>query len=501
MSEEGGEGSGRLRREPSKALLDTAYARELRTAGWLAEAMALADLAHLAMLARAGIVDADRGVKLLEALLDDKEDEGTWDWDPRWGDVYTNRERRLRQKHGDLAGMLRLGRARREAVTVSWYLEMREALSSLQRAALGLAGTLLALAGEHRAALMVDFTYLQHAQPTTLGHYLLSFLPPVLRDVSRLQASFDDFNLCPGGFGSVNGSQLNLDRAYLADLLGFRGFVPHTRDAMWQCDVPIAALSAVLSLMTTCGRLADDLQVWATEEFGFVQLDDAHCRTSAIMPQKKNPYSLCFIRGFSRHLLGRFVGVAASFHSTTGQPDNRLFAYEELPAAAREAEKVCTLLAEVLDRCTFNREALRRSAQAGCSVATDLAELLSVRLGLDYHAAHRIVGELVRRSVSEHLSQAQWTWERVRAAAGEVGFSLAPDPPQGFENVLDAEKLVGTRTGAGGAARAPMDEMIRRFAEEIHGLAAVNTYDHGAFVARLREQVATLAQSLRASHG
>ena len=174
---------------------------------------------------------------------------------------------------------------------------------------------------------MPDLTYLQHAQPTTLAHYLLGFVFPIGRDFERLRAGFGRVNRCSGGIGSVNGSGLPLDRGRLADLLGFEGVVTHARDAMWQADMPVELMAAVVAAAINVDRLCEDLQIWVTREFGLAELADDYSRCSVIMPQKKNPYSLAFVRGAAGVLIGRLTAMASRrphAHRPARQPHIRL---------------------------------------------------------------------------------------------------------------------------------------------------------------------------------
>ena len=146
---------------------------------------------------------------------------------------------------------------------------------------------------------MPDQTYLQQAQPSTFGHYVLSFVYPAVRDAHRLLDEFDDINRSPAGAGCVNGTRLLDDRTFVAAALGFDEVIEHTRDAMWQIDGLIHVLASAASLLSTQSKLAEDLEIWSSSEFDFVDLADAYTRSSILMPQKRNPYSLSIVRGAS----------------------------------------------------------------------------------------------------------------------------------------------------------------------------------------------------------
>jgi argininosuccinate lyase len=443
---------------PSSALAETAFAQELAAAPYLLEGLSYADLAHLAALVDAGAVDADRGRKLLAALLDLHPVPSGLVLDPAVGDLYNNRDAHLARLLGDDAGLVHLGRARREATTVAWQLAVRTRLLLLGESLVGLAGMLLRLATEHRATIMPDYTYLQQAHPTTLAHYLLGFAYPFERDLQRASRALALVNRSPAGSGSVNGSRFDVDRTRLAELLGFDGVVEHTRDAMWAPDLAAETLTVVVTTLTNVDRLAEDLQVWATAEFGFVELDDADSRASVVMPQKKNPYSLAHLRGEARHELGRMVGVLAANLTPTGQPDNRYYAYVDVPAALDRAAGSVELLAGVLDRAVFSTERMDAAAGSGYLYATDLCDFLAVATGADNRTIHRIVGLAVRRAIE--AGGVPVTADSVRLAAADLDQTLGAFDDAEFERNRAPEHLVALRRGLGGAGDAAMAGML-----------------------------------------
>ena len=168
-----------------------------------------------------------------------------------------------------------------------------------------------------------------------------------------------------------------LDRARLAELLGFEAAVENTRDAMWQVDQPIEVLTQALTHLLHLDRLAEDLQIWNTREFGLVELADRHARISMIMPQKKNPYALAFVRGITGNVMGRLVSMTAVGKTPSAQMDNRIFALGEVPRVLDEVVRTTRLMAGVVSGLTFDTERMARAAGAGFTQATDLAELVS----------------------------------------------------------------------------------------------------------------------------
>jgi argininosuccinate lyase len=465
----------RLSEPPADDLVHTAYAREIGDATILYEGMSLADLAHVVGLMEANVIPPEAGSELIAALLEiHPAPPLDFALDPARGDLYSNREAYLKMltladprsaAPGTAVGWLSLGRARREATTIGYLIAVRARLLALAAALGDCAASALALAEKHRTTLFPDYTYLQPAQPSTFGHYLLTFVYPMLRDLDRTRAAFGRTNLSPAGSGSVNGSRLPLDRARLAERLGFDGLVPHTRDAMWQADGPIEVAALVTSALVTLDRLAEDLQIFSTAEFGLVELADRHTRTSVIMPQKKNPYSLAYIRGLCGESIGHLAAMAAVGKTPSGQIDNRIFAYGDIPRALDRTLGASRLMADVLHGLTVNADLAARRASEHFTGATDLAEVILLQgrsvehpYGLDYKTAHDLVGRAVRAAIESGATTL--TTDLLDAAAESLlGRKLNLDP-QLVAEALDPARIVAARTGPGGAAEAPAAQMI-----------------------------------------
>ncbi len=452
----------RLRETAAPELVESAYRFELKDAPILYRGLSLADIAHLLMLLEVGVVPREAGRPLLAALLelhDTPLDEIPLD--VALGDVYNSREQLLKQRVPDVAGWLHAGRPRREASTIAYLIALRNRLLDLVAALAAYSRALTGRAGEHVDTIMPDYTYLQHAHPTTLAHYLLAFAYPVLRDFDRLLGLFRRVNTGPGGAGSINGSRLPLNRRRLAELLGFDGVTVNTRDAMWQADGPIEVSGAVVAALINVDRLAEDLQIWATREFNLIELADRHTRTSVIMPQKKNPYSLAYIRGVTANLIGKTASMAAYGQTPSGQVDNRIFAYGELPLAVDRATQAVRLMAGVLQGLSVNSELMARRAAEGYAQSTDLADVIMQETGLDFRTAHEIVGLVVRNALERGVPATKITPAMVDEAAREMIGHALELPAAVVAGALDPHALVNARVGLGGAAPQPVREMIR----------------------------------------
>lgn len=458
----------RLERGPSERLVQTAFRRELEDQLALSEAMGRADLAHTLVMLDAGVIPPEPGRELLAALLRLHERPGDFQPDPARGDLYTNREAWLAGRT-DAVGWLGAGRARREATTTAFHIKLRDGLLDLAEALAAFGHTLTRRAGEFREALLPDYTYLQAAQPTSFGHYLLGFAYPVLRDLERLRGLYGRVNLSPAGCGSTNGSRLPQDRQPLAELLGFDGLAVHARDAMWQADLPIEAAAALAAILVNLDRLAEDLQIFSTEEFGLVELDDGHARASKIMPQKKNPFALTHVRGLANAMLGTLTASAAAGRTPSGQPDNRLALYGALPRAIEDTRDAVGLMGEVVDLLAFNERQGRARLADGQALATDLAEVLVLECGLDFRSAHRLVGYCVRQGLAAGAGLDCLTPESLATTAEDLLGQRIELDAAALRAALDPATAIAARTGRGGAApdamTAMLDECGRDFAE------------------------------------
>jgi argininosuccinate lyase len=480
---------GRLQRGPSALLVETAFRRELEYAGALYEGISYADLAHVLMLVEAGVVPEAPGRELLGALVE-LHDAGiaALRLDAKWGDLYNNRDAELQRRVPAAAGWLHAGRARREALTIGWLIHQRVALAAVRRDLAALLRVLADLGARHAADVMPDFTYLQHAQPTTLGHFLLGFAAPLQRDAQRLALEAALLDQSPAGAASTNGARLPLDRERMRALLGFATVNAHARDAMWRPDVAINLMGVLVSVATGVARLAEELQLWATDEFGYIDLADEHCRASVIMPNKKNPYALSFMRGQARELDGVLMGVVATNQTPSGQIDNRNTSYDALPRGLESVRGLVRLLGEVLERATFDLARLREQARHGHTYGTELGDLLLLRERVDSRTAHEIVGATISAQVRDQRSFQDALTTAFAAAAGRP-LSVGADE---LWREVQPERVVESRLGLGSCAPDTVRTMAAALTAEADAVAAAVDAEEtrSEFPARLRTAVA-----------
>jgi argininosuccinate lyase len=461
---------------PAPELIESGFALENADAPLLHHGLNLADIAHVIDLRGRRVVPEEAARQLLALLLEvyatPAED---FPYDPSYGEAYNSREHYFASRLGDVAGWLHAGRPRREATRLALRLLLRRQLVELVDDAAGFVDSVVGQAEAHVETLMPDQTYLQQAQPSTFGHYVLSFAYPTLRDARRLLEGLAWVDTSPGGAGCVNGSRLLEDRTVIAGLLGFDGVIEHTRDAMWQVDGLINILATTASMLSNQSKLAEDLEIWSSGEFDYVDLDSGYTRSSVLMPQKRNPYSLSIVRGASGILIGRLGGFLAVVKSPSARSDNLIFAYGEVPRSLDLACRVTRLMGGVVRTLHVNASRMADALTSGFTQATDLAEHIVTVCRIDYRTAYLIVGRTVREAAAKGLRGVDITGEMLDNAAVELegrplglaGHDLSP--------VLDPRLIVLTRSAQGGAAPDALHAMVescRAEAGALHAQAA-----------------------------
>ncbi len=483
---------------PAPELVESGFHLENADAPLLHAGLNQADLAHVLDLLSRRVMPAAAAQRLLGLLLEaDRMRPDEFPYDPAFGEPYNSRERFFVSKLGNDAGWLHAGRPRREAVRIALRLHLRDQAVDLIEAGAALADVLARTAAQHSRTWMPDQTYLQHAQPSTFGHYLLSFAYPVLRDLRRLVDALAWINSSPGGAGCVNGSRLLDDRGPVAELLGFDTVIEHTRDAMWQTDGLVDVLAVVASLVGTQSKLAEDLEIWASSEFDYVTLADGYSRSSILMPQKRNPYALSIIRGASGTLIGRVSGFLAVVKSPSARSDNLIYAYGEVPRALDLALRTTRLTTGVVRTLTVNAARMAAALESGFSQATDLAEYVMQTCDVDYRTAYEVVGVAVREASAAGLRGVDVTGERLDAAAADLIGRPLGLAERDLTEVLDPRRIVETRTAAGGAAPPVVEGMAASCsaaATEFAELAQVRRSDFRAASTALVERAAEVAE-------
>ncbi|HRD64293.1 MAG TPA: lyase family protein, partial [Nocardioides sp.] len=385
----------RLNSGPSRLLVEAGFATEVRQSRFLHSWIGVADLVHVLALRDAEAIPAEPGRRLLRTLLDmQSHDWAEMPYDPVHGDVYNNREHLLRGLLGDDAGWLHLGRTRREAGRVAFYLAARAGLLDLHDSVTSFASAALAGSREHVDTWWSDLTYLQPAQVSSLGHYLLSFGHEASRQLDRVRRAHDACGNLPVAAGGVAGTTVPVCRASYLERLGVTFPATTSRDAMWGTDILVEVAHVATQAALTVSKLAEDLMIFGSPPFGWVRIHDSHSRASVYLPQKRNPYALSVIRGGTSRLLGRATGVLTSVRTPSAQTDNWIYNYGDVLETVELASSLVSLASEVLARATFDRDRLAAAALDDFTEAPDLAESMVVSSGIDYRTAHEAVARV-----------------------------------------------------------------------------------------------------------
>jgi argininosuccinate lyase len=425
-----------------------------------------ASKAHTRVLARAGLLDdaeRDRLLAALDALADDCRT-GRFQPDPADEDVHTALERGLLQRLGPLGGKLRAGRSRNDQIATDLRLYLREAARALAGRLLGLAEALAGQASQHLATPAPGMTHLQHAQPVSFGHQLLAHVQPLLRDLDRLRDWDGRAAVCPLGAGALAGSALPLDPAAVAAELGFAAPAANSIDAVADRDFVAEFLFVTALLGVHLSRLGEELVLWTSQEFGWVELADAYATGSSIMPQKKNADVAELARGKAGRLIGGLVTVLTMLKGLPLAYDRDLQEDKE-PAfdAVDTLALVLPALTGLVTTMTVRRDRLAAAAPAGYSLATEVADWL-VRRGVPFRDAHEVTGRLVAWCAAHGRELHEATDQQLAAVSAHL-------TPQ-VREVLSVDAALAARRTPGSAGPGPVAEQLAAVVEALAGWRA-----------------------------
>jgi argininosuccinate lyase len=422
--------------------------------------------AHARALAAAGYLDTDELAGMLDALdrLERDVTAGSFGPEPTDEDVHSALERGLIERAGpDLGGKLRAGRSRNDQIATLVRMLLRDHAGHLSRLLVDLVDALAAQADRHFGAILPGRTHLQHAQPVLLAHHLLAHAWPLVRDLERLVNWGRRADASPYGAGALAGSTLGLDAHAVAADLGFSRVVENSIDGTASRDVVAEFAFVAAQIGVDLSRLAEEIIVWNTREFGFVTLSDAYSTGSSIMPQKKNPDIAELARGKSGRLIGNLTGLLATLK---GLPlaYNRDLQEDKEPVfdSIQTLEVLLPAFTGMVATLHFDTDRMLALAPAGFSLATDVAEWL-VKRGVPFREAHEITGSLVRAA-----EQAGTDLDGLDdAALAAVSPRLTPD----VRSVLSVRGSVESRDGAGGTAPDRVREQLATLTARVRGLA------------------------------
>ena len=418
--------------------------------------------AHAAMLAATGVISAADEASI-QAGLDAVEAEmaqGAFPFRDEFEDIHMNVEARLRELIGPVAGRLHTARSRNDQVAVDFRLWVREAceraageLEALQRA-------LLAKAEAHAATVMPGFTHLQPAQPVTFGHHLMAYVEMFGRDAARFSDARARMNECPLGAAALAGSPFPIDRDQTARALGFARPTANSLDSVSARDFALEALSAAAICATHLSRLAEELVVWSTPQFGFITLSDAFTTGSSIMPQKRNPDAAELVRAKAGRILGSLTALMVVMKGlplaySKDMQEDKVPVFEAFDALDLSLLAMAGMVADL----TPNIERMAAAAGAGFSTATDLADWLVRALDLPFREAHHATGAAVKRAEALGVDLPALPLAELQA--------IQPGVTDEVYKVLTPEASTASRISYGGTAPARVREQIQRWKDRL----------------------------------
>lgn len=430
---------------------------------WLFRYDILVDIAHVTMLKRQGIITQTRH-ELLVAALGRIYARGYSALPSTADDVHVAIETALIEDVGsEHGGWLHVGRSRNDEVVTCIRMALRDELILLSLDVLSLQEVILNLADEHVDTIMPGFTHLQHAQPTTLGHHLLGYYDALERDCLRITDCFWRTNQCPLGAAAFASTGFPLDRDFTANALGFDGLIEHSMDAVSSRDFVVDALAANSSLMLTLSRLAEELILWSSTEFGYVELDDTFTSTSSIMPQKKNPDTLEIIRARSGSVIGSLVAVLSILKAL---PYSYNLDLQEvtphLRQGMRNAIESARIATGIIQTVTINKERLAEMSARGFTTATELADTIVRVTHVPFRTAHNLVGALARTKNYSLSAIDDIALKQVGQSLSSLGLSQ-----NDINDALDVRKNVEKRSVKGGPATREVQRMIKSRREQL----------------------------------
>lgn len=411
-------------------------------------------MAHVKMLAAAGILtekERDGILAGIEGILADVES-GKLEISSEYEDIHSFVEANLIERIGDVGKKLHTGRSRNDQVALDMKLYTRKEIMNLKELVKELLFVLHNLMKEHIDTFMPGFTHLQKAQPITLAHHFGAYMEMFKRDYDRLCDIYERMNYCPLGSGALAGTTYPLDRNMTAELLGFKGPTLNSMDSVSDRDYVIELLGAMSTIMMHLSRFSEEIIIWNSNEYRFVELDDAYSTGSSIMPQKKNPDIAELVRGKTGRVYGALMQMLTTMKGIPLAYNKDMQEDKELTFDAIDIVKGClALFTGMIKTMTVNKEVMAASAKNGFTNATDAADYL-VNHGVPFRDAHGIVGQLVLYCIEKNISLDDMTLEEYR--------KISPVFDEDIYDAISLETCVEKRETIGAPGRKAMEQVI-----------------------------------------
>lgn len=412
--------------------------------------------AHVKMLAAQGVLTPEEAETILAGLDQIRAEivAGKFEFSLAHEDVHMNIEHRLLELVGPVGGKLHTGRSRNDQVALDMRLYVRDAIARIQSAIRSFQQALVEQAEQTVDIILPGYTHTQRAQPVRLAHHLMAYFEMLKRDYGRLSDCAARANLNPLGTGALAGSTFPLDRSMVAEELGFDGVTANSMDTVGDRDFVIEFIAAASILMMHLSRLSEDLILWSSQEFGFIELADSYCTGSSIMPQKKNPDVLELARGKTGRVYGHLIqiltvmkGLPLTYNKDLQEDKEGLFDTVET------VEMTLLVLAGLVRHISWNKDRMRQACREGFLNATDAADYL-VGKGIPFREAHAIVGRAVRTCIERGCTLEDLTLDEWR--------EICPAADAGILEALKIENVVEARKTYGGTAREQVERQIKR---------------------------------------
>lgn len=363
-------------------------------------------VAHAAMLAKSGIITKEESTAIIDGLVQIKDDvlAGKLIITDEYEDIHSFMEANLIDRIGDTGKKLHTGRSRNDQVALDMRLYTRLEVLLTDELLKHLLGTILDIMENNTETYMPGFTHMQKAQPVTLAHHFGAYFEMFRRDRDRLSDIFKRMNYCPLGAGALAGTTYPLDREYTASLMGFYGPTLNSMDSVSDRDYLIEYLSALSVIMMHLSRFSEEIIIWNSNEYRFVELDDSFSTGSSIMPQKKNPDIAELVRGKTGRVYGSLVSLLTTMKGIPLAYNKDMQEDKEMSFDAMDTVKNCIeLFTGMLATTKFNKDVMAKSAMNGFTNATDAADYL-VKKGMPFRDAHKVIGEVVLYCIEENIS-------------------------------------------------------------------------------------------------
>lgn len=416
-------------------------------------------IAHADMLAKQGIISVDEKdliINGLQSILDDIE-KGVLEITLDYEDIHSFVEAKLIDRIGDAGKKLHTGRSRNDQVALDMKLYIREEIDTLDSLIKNLMATLLQIMKDNIETFMPGFTHLQKAQPVTLAHHMGAYFEMFKRDRQRLHDIKKRMNLCPLGSGALAGTTYPLDRDYTAELLGFDGPTLNSMDSVSDRDYLIELLSSLSTIMMHLSRLSEEVIIWNSNEYRFIELDDAYSTGSSIMPQKKNPDIAELVRGKTGRVYGALISLLTTMKGLPLAYNKDMQEDKELTFDAIDTVKGCLALTnEMFSTMKFNKDVLDSSAKNGFTNATDAADYL-VNKGIPFRDAHRIIGHLVLICLEKGISLDELSLDEYK--------SISPVFDEDIYEAISLTTCVNKRNTIGAPGKEAMEKVLKIYEE------------------------------------